>query len=108
MEGLQFVMQSLATTMTKTKFRQVIKAGSDFPVQFSKRRLIKHFLTFPVPFDYLAVVDKKIRLEGFSVYDYEHEWKDALDQVVNWILEVIQSLLFNLVLSLFLYTHIKL
>jgi len=41
-----------------------------------------------VPFDYLKVVDKKIRLEGFSVYDYEHEWKDALGQVVNWILEV--------------------
>jgi len=41
-----------------------------------------------VPFDYLTVVDKRIRIEGFSVCEFgEREWKEAMDQMFQWIIQ---------------------
>jgi len=41
-----------------------------------------------VPFDYLKIVDKRIRLQGFSVYDYgQSQWLEAMGQMAEWILD---------------------
>lgn len=42
------------------------------------------------PFDYLTIVDKRIRLEGFSVLETDGwgGWKEAVGKMAQWVGEV--------------------
>ncbi|XP_021949145.1 prostaglandin reductase 1 [Folsomia candida] len=41
-----------------------------------------------VPFDYLQIVDKRIRLEGFSIYAYDEKtWNEAMNTMAIWVME---------------------
>jgi len=49
-------------------------------------------LILTVPMDYVSLVYKSIKMDGFLVSDYYKEWYTGLHQMRDWILEVRQAI----------------
>lgn len=46
---------------------------------------------FSVPFDYATFRIKQVRMEGFQVSQWDDRWFEGLNQIRDWIVEVISN-----------------